>query len=293
MSSFTWYKNQWLSGDTAIITSTSNAVWFASSVFDGGRYYDGFAPDLDLHCARSIRSAKILGMQPKCNLDEIYDLAWQGIKKYEENIDLYIKPTFWADAGFITPDIDSTQFAMDIIPMPMLKTGFSACLSSLRRPTPECAPTDAKASCLYTNSGLALTEARKRGFEDAVMLDMLGNISEYTTSNIFIVKDDVISTPAPNGSFLNGITRQRVIKLLNSNGYDIQECRININDLYNADEIFSTGNYAKVRHCSKFENKDMQLGRVTKLAQKLYLQYASENCEHVISSQARIIAAEG
>ena len=290
MTSFTWHKGQWNSGNTPIISSLSNAVWFGTSIFDGGRYFNGLAPDLDLHCARSIRSAKLLGMQPQYSLDDIYDLAWQGIKKFNKDDDLYIKPAFWSDAGFVTPEINSTQFAMDIMTMPMPNEGFSACLSNMRRPTPESAPTDAKASCLYPNSGRALNEAKKRGFDDALMLDMMGNVAEYTTSNIFIVKDEVISTPSTNGSFLNGITRQRVIKLLNNSEYNIKERRINIDELHDADEIFSTGNYAKIRHCNKFEDKEMQLGSITKSVQELYWQYASKNCDNKISNQARIIA---
>src|SRR3546814_6001125 len=71
------------------------------------------------------------------------------------------------------------------------------------------APTDAKASCLYPNSARALNEASKRGFDNAVVLDALGNVAELATANLWIAKDGVAVTPAPNGTFLNGITKQR------------------------------------------------------------------------------------
>src|SRR3546814_10567161 len=76
-----------------------------------------------------------------------------------------------------------------------------------RRPAPDQAPTDAKAAALYANAGRALKEAHDKGFENAVMLDPIGNVAEFATANLFMAKDGVVHTPAPNGTFLNGITR--------------------------------------------------------------------------------------
>ena len=75
-------------------------------------------------------------------------------------------------------------------------------------------PTNAKAGCLYPNNGRAILEAKSRGFDNALVLDMLGNVAETGTSNIFMVKDGHIFTPAPNGTFLSGITRSRTIDVL-------------------------------------------------------------------------------
>ena len=292
MTSFTWHNGEWFEGEKPVLSPSSNGVWLGSTVFDGARAFEGVAPDLDLHCARSIRSARFLGMEPKQSLDEIYNLAWEGIEKHEKEVALYIRPTFWADEGFIAPDPDSTQFALAVVANPMPDAaGFSACLSTLRRPTPESAPTDAKAACLYPNAGRAMIEAKERGFDNAVMLDAIGNVAEYATSNIFLVKDGVISTPAPNGSFLNGFTRQRVISLLKKAGHDVQERRVTVDELNSADEIFNTGNYGKVIPCIRFEDNDMQPGPIAKLSRELYWDYAHSNTSRVISAEARKIAA--
>jgi hypothetical protein len=79
-------------------------------------------------------------------------------------------------------------------------------------------PIDAKAGCLYPNNARALMEARTRGFDNCLLADMLGNVAELATANIFMAKDGVIMTPMANGSFLNGVTRQRVLKLLREDG---------------------------------------------------------------------------
>ena len=114
----------------------------------------------------------------------------------------------------------STQFALVITRMslPDPAKGFSACLSTYRRPSPEQAPTHAKAACLYPLAGLAIAQARERGFDNAVMCDPLGNVAELTAQNVMFVKGGVCLTPIPNGTFLNGITRQRVIGLLRDAG---------------------------------------------------------------------------
>ena len=76
--------------------------WLASTVFDGARAFEGVAPDLDLHCQRTIRSAHALGLNPIKSADELYQLAWEGIKRFPEGTELYIRPMFWADSGHPT-----------------------------------------------------------------------------------------------------------------------------------------------------------------------------------------------
>jgi branched-chain amino acid aminotransferase len=139
------------------------------------------------------------------------------------------------------------------------------------------APTDAKASCLYPNAGRAIAEARARGFDNAVMLDPMGNVAEFATANLFIVKDGVAVTPAPNGCFLNGITRQRVIKLLREKGQEVVEGRVTPQDLMEADEIFNTGNYGKVMPVIKYEDRELQPGPVYRMARELYWEFSHKH----------------
>ena len=122
--------------------------------------------------------------------------------------------------------------------------------------------------------GMALTEARKRGFQNAIMLDVIGNVAEFATSNIFIAKDGVVRTPVPNGCFLNGITRQRVIALLRNDGVTVEECTLTPKDLFEADEVFSTGNHAKCVPVTKVEDRSFAAGPIFQRARALYWEYA-------------------
>ncbi|MDJ0948897.1 MAG: branched-chain amino acid aminotransferase [Alphaproteobacteria bacterium] len=275
MASQIYIDGEWLEGDPPLLTANSLATWLSSMVFDGARAFRGLAPDLDLHCERVVQSARLFGLKPYLTAAEIEAIAWDGIRRFPANAELYIRPMYWADNGFVAPDPESTRFALAIEEMPIPKpTGFSACLSSFARPAPNTAPTDAKASCLYPNAARALTEAKEKGFDNAVVLDLLGNVAEFATANLFFVKDGVAVTPIPNGTFLNGITRQRVIQLLREDGVEVVERAVNWPEVLDADEIFSTGNYAKVSPVKRIENRDLQPGPIAKRAYDLYFNFA-------------------
>src|SRR3546814_5004580 len=110
------------------------------------------------------------------------EIARDGLQQFPKDAALYLRPMLWAESGFVAADPESTRFCFTLYEAPMPSTdGFSVCLSSFRRPAPDMAPTDAKASCLYPNSARALTEATRRGFGNAVVLDALGNVDRKST----------------------------------------------------------------------------------------------------------------
>lgn len=274
---WTYTDGAWHEGNPAIMGARTHGVWLSSSVFDGARAFDGVIPDLDLHCDRAIHSAKILGMDPKINSEEIQKLSWEGVARFPSTSDLYVCPMFYAETGFITPDPTSTRFVLSIFEAPLPEpTGFSACKSSFRRPARDMAPTEAKASCLYPNVARAVKEANDKNFDTAVMLDPSGNVAEFSYTNLFYVKDGDLITPAINGTFLNGITRQRVIKLAQSNNLHVIEKAVDFHELLTADEIFGTGNYFKVGPCTRIENKELPIGKITIRLRDLYFEWAKK-----------------
>lgn len=273
--SWTYIAGQWHDDNPALMRASTHAAWLGSVVFDGARAFQGVAPDLDMHCERAIRSAISLGLKPTKTAAEIEALAWDGIRKFPAGAELYVRPMFYAEQGFVAPDPSSTVFCLVLTEAPLPPgNGFSAHVSRFRRPTPDSAPTDAKASCLYPNAGRALFEAKEKGFDNAIMLDANGNVAEYATSNLFIAKNGVAATPIANGTFLNGITRQRVVKLLREAGIPTEERTVTVKDVMEADEVFSTGNYAKVLPVTRVEDRHLQPGPVYKRARELYFQYA-------------------
>ncbi|MTI42688.1 branched-chain amino acid aminotransferase [Roseibium hamelinense] len=276
---WTWIDGTWHEGNPPMMGPRSHAAWLGSSVFDGARVFDGVAPDLLLHAQRTNDSAEALGLKPGMKAEAIAELTWDGAAKFAASQQLYVKPMYWAEAdgaGVIAPDPDSTRFCLCLFDAPMAPKDVAAAitLSPFRRPTMECMPVNAKAGCLYPNNARAMMEARKRGFDNAVVLDMLGNVAELTSANIFMAKDGDVHTPAPNGTFLNGITRQRVIKLLREAGYAVHERTLAYQDFLDADEIFSTGNYNKVSPVKRIEERDLQPGPIAAKARELYWEFA-------------------
>ncbi len=275
MNTVCFVDGHWAEGPVPLMTSMTQAAWLASSVFDGARAFGGVAPDLDRHCARVVASARTMGLAPQLSAGEIEELCWDGIRRFPSGSELYIRPMFWAEDGMVLPDAASTRFALVVHLQPLPQpTGFTTCLSRFRRPSPETAPTAAKASCLYPIAGMAKRDAQARGFADAVMLDLLGHVAEFTGSNIFLVKDGVVHTPQPNGTFLNGITRQRVIGLLRDQGVAVVERSIRPDELETADEIFSTGNFAKVMPVTGYAGRSLQPGPVADRARAAYMEFA-------------------
>lgn len=275
MTAWNYVDGNWIEGNPPVMGPRTHAAWLASAVFDGARAFEGVTPDLDLHCARIIDSVQAIGLKPVMAAGEIIELCQEGLKKFPNNAELYIRPLFWAEGGFVVPDPETTRFCLTLYdaPLPDPK-GFSVTLSPFRRPTLETAPTNAKASCLYPHSARALREAAERGFDNAVMLDANGNVAELATANIWIAKDGAAHTPVPNGTFLNGITKQRVAKLLEAAGVKVYERSLTWQDMLEADEVFSTGNYGKVMPASRIEQRDLQPGPVYTRARELYWSWA-------------------
>ena len=191
---------------------------------------------------------------------------------------LYIRPMYWADGGIgggVKFDPDSTRWCLCLYETPMPEpNGTSITLSPYRRPTQDTAPVLAKAGCLYPNNGHALLEAGGRGFDNCLLRDLLGNVAELANANVFLVKDGVVFTPAPNGAFLDGITRRRVIGLLREDGITVIETALTYDRFLGADEIFSSGNFSKLAPVTRIEDRALAIGPVFQRARKLYWDFA-------------------
>jgi branched-chain amino acid aminotransferase len=275
---WTFFDGDWHEGNVPIMGPRTHAAWLGSMVFDGARAFEGVTPDLAAHCARVNTSAHRFHLKPLVDTATWIGLVRDGLTRFDARAELYIRPMYWAESGGpggVRHDPDSTRWCLSLYEAPMPQpTGSAITLSPYRRPTLECAPTDAKAGCLYPNNARALIEASQRGFDNCLLRDMLGNVAELGTANIFMAKDGVVLTPAPNTSFLNGITRQRVIGLLRGAGVEVVETSLGYAAFLAADEIFSTGNYTKVWPVTRIDDRALQPGPFYRRARELYWEFA-------------------
>ena len=280
-ASMTWtfFEGAWHEGNVAIMGPRTHGSWLGSTVFDGARVFDGLAPDLDLHMARVNESARRFRLKPLVDEATWMGLTRDGAAKFAPGAAIYVRPMYWADNGLgggVKFDPDSTRWCLCLYESPLPGArDIAITLSPFRRPTIETAPVDAKAGCLYPNNARALFEASERGFDNALLCDVLGNVAELANSNVFLVKDGVVMTPAPNGTFLDGITRRRTIGLLRAAGETVVEAALRYADFQDADEIFSSGNFAKISAITRIDQRPLQPGPIFRKASALYLDWAS------------------
>ncbi len=282
MSKFirTFWEGRWHDGDLPVMRAADHGIWQGSSVFDGARLFDGLCPDLDLHCARVNQSAEALMITPTCAPEDMAAIIREGLEAFGPGQDAYIRPMYWAlhgsDLG-ISPLPGATGFAISLeaVPMPPADFATTVTRTRFRRPVLEDAVCNAKAGCLYPNNARMLTEANAKGFGNALVADALGNLAESATANVFLVKDGVVYTPIPNGTFLSGITRARHIANLRADGVEVVEKVLTFEDAHAADEIFLSGNFAKVTAVKAFDGTEYLQRPMTERARSLYWDWSA------------------
>lgn len=279
---WTYFDGAWIQGNPPVMRAADHAMWLGTLVFDGARYFNGVAPDLDRHCERVNHSAIALGLNPTESVERMMALAEEGIRHFDADAAIYIRPMYWSTEsgpGVVVADPDSTTFCLCLEQLDMPPADASATLTrtSFTRPLMSMATVNAKAACLYPNNGRMLREAQQKGFSNALVADPLGNVAETATSNVFMVRDGKVFTPAPNGTFLNGITRQRVMALLQENGVSVQEATLSFGDFERADEVFMTGNVSKITPVTRFDDVHYHQHTIAQQARALYFDWAQNS----------------
>jgi len=276
----TWFEGSWHDGDLAVMKAADHGIWQGSNVFDGARLFEGMTPDLDLHCARVNRSAEALMITPTMDPAKMVEIIREGLKAYGPGAAVYVRPMYWAVDGSelgVAPAENSTAFAISLeeVAMPDFNTPTTLTTTRFRRPLLENSVCNAKAGCLYPNNARMLVEAKSKGYANALVTDIMGNVAETATANVFMVKDGEYFTPIANGTFLSGITRARHIKNLRAAGYTVHEAVLKYEDFRAADEVFLSGNFAKVTPVKEFDGTHYEApGKYTTIARDLYWDFA-------------------
>ena len=222
-------------GQRPLWGARTHAIWLGSSVFDGARIFEGTAPDLDLHCARVNASAKTMFLKPSVSVEEWVGLTREGMKKFSpDTTSMSGRCTGpngqdrWRCRG----DPESTRFALTLYDSPMRKPdGFSITLSPFGGRHRNALRSMPRPDVFIRTTPVRCSRRRSRGFDNCLVCDMMGNVAELANSNVFMAKDGVLFTPIPNGTFLTGITRKRVIGLYSrrrrfGGGDRIAPCRL-------------------------------------------------------------------
>ncbi|SLN61408.1 Branched-chain-amino-acid aminotransferase [Pseudoruegeria aquimaris] len=258
---------EWRSANVHILT---HALHYASSVFEGERAYNGKIFESVKHSERLHKSGELLDMPIPYTIDEIEKAKYDVLKANGWD-DAYVRVVAWRGAG------EDMGVASKKNPVRMAVAawewgayygdakmkGAKLDISKWKRPSPETIPCHAKAAGLYMICTMSKHAAEAKGCSDAMMFDYRGYVAEATGANIFFVKDGEVHTPKPD-AFLNGITRQTVIGMLQKRGITVHERHIMPEELEGFEQCWLTGTAAEVTPVGQIGDYTFEVGALTR-----------------------------
>lgn len=282
LSKFVWFDGKYVTLDKAKVPVTTHAIHYGTSVFEGIRAYwnskNLFVFRLEDHMKRFRNSGKFYSISLNFTNKQIENAIINLCKKNNMKKTCYIRPFYFVGDYGINLHVTEkapTNVAIFMFPFGDLfnKKGITAGVSSWRKFSVSSTPPQAKMGGNYLNSILATQEAKRNGYDEAILLDKLGNVSEAPGENIFIVKDDEIITPPLSSSALAGITRDSIFELAEDRGYKVVIREITRSELYIADEVFLSGTAAEITPIIRIDQNIIGNGKTGIITSELIADY--------------------
>ncbi|MFL6510712.1 MAG: branched-chain amino acid transaminase [Nitrososphaera sp.] len=277
-----WLNGSLVDWDDAKIHVLTHGLHYATGVFEGVRCYrtvNGSALfRLSDHIQRLMDSARIYFMDLGYTKQQLERAILDTVKANGME-ECYIRPIAYYSYGKMgvnpLPNKVSTAIAAwkwdEYLKRRSDGTGkgIRVIVSSWIRIDNRAMPMRAKATANYANSALARVEAIKAGFDEAIMLNSVGNVVEASAENIFVIKDNILITPPISSGALEGITRDSILKIAKENGIEYEVRNISRDELYTATEVFLTGTAAEVKPITEVDNRTIGEGQIGKMTKEL------------------------
>ncbi len=283
ISELIWFDGKFVKHNNAKIPVTTHAIHYGTSIFEGIRaYWNGEKLNifrLDEHITRFRNSGKFYDITLNFSNKEIKDAIINLCKKNKIKTSCYIRPFYFVGQYGINLHVTKkapTHTVIFCFPFGDLfdKNGITACISKWRKFNDSSTPTQAKMGGNYLNSILATQDAKERKFDEAILLDKDGNVSEAPGENIFIVKNKTLITPPLSSSALDGITRKSILEYSKIIGIKSKIKKITKEELKKADEVFLTGTAAEITPVIKIESKKIGNGKVGQITEQVMSTYS-------------------
>ena len=281
-SKYVWFDGKFVLGTKATVPVTTHAIHYGTSVFEGIRGYwnakNLFIFRLKEHTKRFRNSGKFYDISSNFSDKKIENAIIKLCRKNKLRKSCYIRPFYFVGQYGINLHVTKkapTHIAIITFPFGDLfnKNGISATISKWRKFSDISTPTQAKMGGNYLNSILATQDAKQRGFDEAILLDQSGDVSEAPGENIFLVKNNELITPPLTSSALNGITRKSIITIAKDMGFKTKVRKVSKKELKLADEIFLSGTAAEITPVIQIDKKRIKaskVGNITKLLMTAY-----------------------
>ncbi|MXX21125.1 MAG: branched-chain amino acid transaminase [Cenarchaeum sp. SB0665_bin_23] len=274
-----WLDGEFVGRRDAQVPVTTHALHYGTSAFEGIRaYWTGdnlYIFRLYDHIRRLRRSGAFYQMTLHYTDEEMADAIIGTCSKNNLKTNTYIRPLYFVGDWGIHLEIDAgapTISAVIVFPLEKLfdQDGLNVGISSYRRLNDQCMPIQAKVGGNYLNSITATMEAKTAGYDEAIMLDLHGNVSETPGANIFLVQNGELITPDKASSALDGITRDTIDFLASQEGIRTVYRRVAPSELYLSDEVFIVGTAAEVTPVKSVRGRDISCGQITDRIKKIY-----------------------
>ncbi len=269
-----WYNGALVPWREAKVHVLTHSLHYGNAVFEGARIYNGKVFKLTEHSARLVRSAKMLAYDLPYSVEEL-DAATKLVLAENKLESGYVRPLAWRGPEVIGVSGIGTKVHVMIAAFPWgayyAQKAIRLCTSRWKRPSPESSPAGSKAAGLYIICTLAKDEALAAGYQDALMHDYKGRLSEATGANLFLVLNGELHTPTPE-TILNGITRQTVMELARKRGLTVVERELWPEELARASEVFLTGTAVEVQPVGAIDAREYSVGPIS---QQLQADYAA------------------
>ncbi len=281
---FAFLNNKIVKIEDANVSIMTNALQYGTAIFGGIRgYYNKkknsvYIFRLSDHYERFLSSVKIVGCTFPYTKENLMEITLDLARKNNPKTDVYFRPFAYAGNLDFSPSLAQTEFSFSLYMLPLgeymsLTNGLNFMVSSWRRVSDNAIPSRAKISGAYVNSSLAKKEAVDNGYDDAILLNDLGNVSEASAANLFIVRNGKLITPAKSDDILEGITRRTVLQLAQDLEIEIEERTIDRTELYICSEAFICGTGCQVAWIKSIDKRQIgsgQRGEVAKKMQELF-----------------------
>ena len=284
LSKYVWFDGKLIPLDKAKVPITTHAIHYGTSIFEGIRAYwnskNLYIFRLDEHIKRFRNSGKYYSISLNFSDKQIFNAIINLCKKNNMKKSCYIRPFYFVGNYGINLHVTEkapTNVAIFMFPFGDLfdKKGITDGVSSWRKFSNSSTPTQAKMGGNYLNSIIATQESKRNGYDEAILLDKNGNVSEAPGENIFLVKNQELLTPPLSSSALKGITRDAVFELASDRDYKVTIRKIDRSELYVADEVFLTGTAAEITPIVKIDRQQVGNGKAGKITKEIMSDYTN------------------
>lgn len=270
----TYHRTDFVDDADATISIRAKAFNYGLGCFGGVRAYwdekqqELFVFRLEDHVQRLVESARILGLEPPVPAEEVARVILELLRRNDAREDHYVRPLFFVDSDELSPTLTDVPVSLSVYCLPLGRyfksESIDLCVSSWRRVGDNAIPARAKPTGAYLNSALARAEAKKNGYDDAIVLTEGGEVSEASAAHLLIVRRGELVSPPSTADNLEGITRRSILELAAAAPLNLPvvERTISRTELYVADEVFLSGTAAEVTPVASIDRRRIGNGKV-------------------------------